>query len=114
MGDAAVQLREPFSQKALQIGSRTLLHERLDLADGKVQFAQQQDGFQQGALMVVIIAVPIFRVDRRRPEQADLIIPHQGFFVDPMQGRKLADGKQSAFFIHFSIPPLTVQLLYRL
>ena len=53
-------------------------------------------------------------MDERRMKQADFIVPHQRLLIDAVQGRKLSDGEQFAFFLHFSNLLLTVQLLYGL
>ena len=50
--------------------------------------------------MIIVTAVSVFRVYGSRPEKPDLIIPHQGFLIDPVQGCELADRKQFFVFIH--------------
>ncbi len=72
---------------------RTVFHEVLDLRDGYVQFPEQEDCFQYGALVVIIAAISIFQIDGGRLEQTDLIIPHQRFFVYAMERCELPDGK---------------------
>lgn len=79
---------------------RTIFHKILDLLDGYVQFPQKQDRLQHGALVIVIAAVAVDRVDGGRPEQADLVIPHERLFVDAMKSGELADGEQFSFFFH--------------
>lgn len=39
-----------------------------------------------------VAAVPVL-LHHRRFEQTHLVIPHEGLFVDAMQGGKLPDGK---------------------
>ena len=68
--------------------------------DGHIQFPQQQDGFEDRALMVIVVAVSIFGVDNGRFEQPDFIIPHKGLFVDSVHGCKLTDCEKFAFLIH--------------
>ena len=59
--------------------------------DGHIQFPQQQDCLKYGTLMIAVETVSILGIDEGRLEQSDFIVPHQGFFVDAMQDRKLAD-----------------------
>ncbi len=72
---------------------RTVFHEVLNLRDGYVQLPEQEDGFQYGALVIIITAVSIFRMDGSRFEEAGLIIPHQRFFVYAVKRCELPDGK---------------------
>jgi len=69
---------------------------------------------QYGTLMVTVAAVSVLRVDGRRAEQTNFVIPHQSLFVDAVEDRKLADGEQFIFLVHLSNFLLTVLLLYGL
>ena len=117
-----------FFQKAFHAACGPIFHEILYFADGHIQFPQQQDGFQDRALVVIIAAVSVFGVDESRLKQSNLIIPHKRLLVDAVHGRKLADGQELVFFTHghlssqnictqflrISDRVLTVQLLYSL
>ena len=102
MGDPQVKVSDLFVQKAFQVFGGAVLHEILYDWDGDFQLPEQQNGFQYGALVVIIAAVSVFRVDRGRPEQAYLIIPHQCFFVYAMECGELSDGKRLVC-AHFSV-----------
>ena len=77
-----------------------VVHKILYFTNGHIELAQEQDGFQQGTLMVIVTAVSVFGMNGGRLKQPDLVIPHQGFFINPVHGRKLADGEKLVFFIH--------------
>lgn len=47
-------------------------------------------------------------------EKAGLVVPHECFLVDSVEGGKLADGEQGILVVHFLNLLLTVQLLYGL
>ena len=70
-------------------------------------------------MIVIVTAVSVFGVDHGWFEQSDLIIPHQGLFVDAVHGGELADREKFVFLVHkhliksFKIV-LTEQLQYGL
>ena len=40
-------------------------------------------------------------MDKGRMEKAGLVVPHECFLVDSMEGGKLADGEQGILVVHF-------------
>ena len=114
MRQIPVQIGYFFLQKLFHAGGRTILHKYPDFVNGHIQLPQQQNGFQDGTLIITVIPVSVPGMDSCRVKQANFIIPHQRFLVDAVEGRKLTDGEQFTFFLHFSFYLLTVQLLYGL
>ena len=100
MGNAQIKVGYFIFHKAFQAGRGTIFHEIMYFLDGNVQFPEQEDCFQNGALIIVIAAVSVFGIDGGGLKQSDFIIPHQCFFIDSMHGGKLADCKKFVCFIH--------------
>ena len=79
------------------------MHKSLNFLEGDIQLPKEENGFQDGALMVAVAAVSIGRVDGRRLEQTDFVVPHQGLFVDAVKGRELSDCQKLVFFAHIFV-----------
>ena len=106
MGYPAVQILQLLPKKLFHAGGGAVFHKSLNFANRDVQLPQQQDGFKNRALVIAVIPVPVFGLDKRWAEQADFVVPHQRLLVDSVEGRKLPDGQQLSFFLHFfKLPP---------
>lgn len=109
MGEPLIQLPDLGGQQFLHTRGRTMLHKPLDLRDGDIQLPEHEDRLQGGALLIGVVAVPVFP-DHGGGHQPHLIIPHQCLFRHAVDGRKLADGEQLLPLIQHKNPPLTVLL----
>lgn len=107
--DPLLQLPDLGGQQPLHAGGGAVLHESLDLRDGDIQLPEHEDRLQGGALLIGVVAVPVFP-DHGGGHQPHLVIPHQRFFRHAVDGRKLADGEQLLPLIQHKNPPLTVLL----
>ena len=63
MGDPQVQVGHLLVQEFFQVFGGAVFHEILYHGDGDFQLSEQKDGFQHGALVVIVAAVSVFRVD---------------------------------------------------
>ena len=81
-----------FREQAPQLPGGTVGQKGFDLRDGDLQSPQHQDGFQPGALAVAVISVAVLP-HKGGGEQSHLVVPHQCFFVDAVDGGKLSDGE---------------------
>ena len=92
VGDGLVQLID-FLGKEVVKGFGTAVVQKLpDFLQRHIQFPEHENGLQGSALLIAVTAIAVF-TGADGLEQTNFVIPHQGLFVDFVQGGKFSNGK---------------------